>query len=214
MADPKKPFTATDILPPATVPGARRSKSSAPPSPRGDAWRAGHTLRMPAAPPLPSVVLGEAQEHEHEHEREIATPADEHSGIELLIVQDDQRSTGGRRAWRAAEVWTKRRIYGLDSTFKCFEIIDRETGKPELGNELLGARLGGGRARDATGVRFAYPYPTKGMEAMFVKDKKHGYTSGVERMVIRVRVMRTTSDQSPPSWEEIAGRWSERPPRG
>ena len=133
--------------------------------------------------------------------------------VELVVV--DEKQTGGseRRPWRAAEVWTKRRVYGLDSTFRCVEILERETGRPEATHEMLGARLGGGRLRDKEGVRFSYPLPLPGMEAMFSKGKKHGYTSAVERMVVRIRVLHTTADEVAPSWDEIASRWSEPPPR-
>jgi hypothetical protein len=133
------------------------------------------------------------------------------SNIEMLVVDERQPAGGERRPWRAAEVWTKRRVYGLDSTFRCVEILDRETGRPELTHEMLGARLGGGRHRDADTVRFSYPLPLPGMEAMFSKGKKHGYTSVVERMVVRIRVLHTSADDASPSWEDIASRWSEVP---
>jgi hypothetical protein len=133
--------------------------------------------------------------------------------VELLVVDEHQTAGSERRPWRAAEVWTKRRVYGLDSTFRCVEILDRETGRPEATHEMLGARLGGGRLRDKEGVRFSYPLPLPGMEAMFSKGKKHGYTSAVERMVVRIRVLHTTADEVAPSWDDIASRWSEPPPR-
>ena len=135
------------------------------------------------------------------------------SGIEMLVIDEKQTSGGERRPWRAAEVWTKRRVYGLDSTFRCVEILDRESGRPELTHEMLGARLGGGRMRDKDAVRFSYPLPLPGMEAMFSKGKKHGYTSAVERMVVRIRVLHTTADENVPSWDDIASRWSEPPPQ-
>lgn len=146
-------------------------------------------------------------------------PAEEHTisrmagrTVELLIVDETQLPGRERRPWRAAEVWTKRRVYGLDSTFRCFEILDRETGRPETGHDMLGARLGGGRLRAKDSARFSYPLPLPGMEAMFVKGKKHGYTSPIERMIVRVRVLHTSADEAAPSWDDIASRWSE-PPR-
>lgn len=134
-------------------------------------------------------------------------------GVELLVIDERQVPGTERRPWRAAEVWTKRRVYGLDSTFRCVEILDRETGRPEVTHEMLGARLGGGRMRDKDTVRFSYPLPLPGMEAMFSKGKKHGYTSAVERMVVRIRVLHTSADEVAPTWDDIASRWSELPPK-
>src|SRR4051794_14563013 len=133
-------------------------------------------------------------------------------GIAMVIIDEHQVAGGERRPWRAAEVWTKRRVYGLDSTFRCVEILDRQTGRPEPTHEMLGARLGGGRMREKDMVRFSYPLPLPGMEAMFTKGKKHGYTSAVEKMVVRVRVLHTSADEAAPSWDDIASRWSEAPP--
>ena len=69
------------------------------------------------------------------------------------------------------------------------------------------------RHRDKDKVRFSYPLPLPGMEAMFPKGKKHGYTSAVEKTIVRVRVLHTSADEVSPSWEDIASRWSEPPPK-
>ena len=134
-----------------------------------------------------------------------------HEGIERLVIEEHPIAGGDRRPWRAAEVWTKRRVYGLDSTFRCGEILNRATGRVEPGHEMLGARLGGGRIHDKERVRLSYPMPLPGMETMLSKGKKHGYTSVVERMIVRVRVLQTTSDERAPSWDDMASRWSDVP---
>ena len=199
---PKKDASKSDDDPPPKTAGVT------PPSAR---WESDHdlarTLKMDNAPvtvPRPAPRTPRASE---------APKNDAALGIELLVIDEKQTGGGERRPWRAAEVWTKRRVYGLDSTFRCVEILDRESGRPELTHEMLGARLGGGRMRDKEGVRFSYPLPLPGMEAMFSKGKKHGYTSAVERMVVRIRVLHTTADEAAPSWDDIASRWSEPPPR-
>ena len=174
--------------------------TSVPPPPASERWEDQHrgplTVRMPSAPKsiLPTFQRGGR-------------------GVELLVVDETQLPGQERRVWRAAEVWTKRRVYGLDSTFKCIEILDRVTGRPESGHEMLGARLGGGRLREKETVRFSYPLPLPGMEAMFMRGKKHGYTSAVERMIVRIRVLHTSTHDVQPSWEEIASRWSDPPSR-
>ncbi len=190
MVDPKKGNTRRPAAEGVSQPLSERWEQEIP---------QGRTLRLPAIP-RPSVP----------------PPLARGTGrsIELFVVDETQLpGVGERRAWRAAEVWTKRRVYGLDSTFKCIEILDRSTGRPETGHDMLGARLGGGRLREKDTVRFSYPLPLPGMEAMFMKNKKHGYTSAVERMIVRIRVLHTSADETLPTWEEIASRWSEPPPR-
>ncbi len=170
-------------------------------------------IAVPAPPLVPGAAAAKAPRPSSVPSRQSEPPKSGIiEGIELIVVEERQQPTGERRPWRAAEVWTKRRVYGLDSTFRCVEILDRQTGRPEPSHELLGARLGGGRQRDKDKVRFSYPLPLPGMEAMFSKGKKHGYTSAVERMVVRVRVLNTSPDEAAPSWDDIASRWSEPPP--
>ena len=168
----------------------------------------GKTVRMTQPPGAPSKGQTLAAGM-----HEASVPRAAGKSIELFVVDETQLPGAERKPWRAAEIWTKRRVYGLDSSFKCFEILDRETGRIEAGHEMLGARLGGGRLREVDTVRFSYPYPLPGMEAMFMKGKKHGYTSPVERMIVRVRVLHTAAGETLPTWDEIASRWSEPPPR-
>jgi len=216
MADTKKPHgrrhhsepvaKGKDVDPAMTVrlPPSERWESD------GDL---GKTMRMDSAPPVPGPPRTPRMHAGPSRGLSEPPKSGNVEGIELLVVDERQTAGGERRPWRAAEVWTKRRVYGLDSTFRCVEILDRQTGKPEHTHEMLGARLGGGRHRDKDAVRFSYPLPLPGMEAMFSKGKKHGYTSTVERMIVRVRVLHTSADEAAPSWEDIASRWSDVPPR-
>lgn len=134
------------------------------------------------------------------------------AGIEIQLVHDAQ-GTGRNKPWRAAEVWTKNRIYGMDSLMVCYEILERGSGRPEPNHSMLGSRLGGGRLRSAEAVRFSYPFPLPGMEAMFTQGKKYGYTSMVERFVLRIRLLNTDAEEHPPTWEEIASRWPGAKPK-
>ena len=133
-------------------------------------WQPGQdlseTAEMPVVPSSPVTIAPPTV-----HMAPEPIPHEAGAGVELVVVEEPMVTGGEKKAWRAAEVWTKRRVYGLDSTFKCVEIIDRETGLPERGHEMLGARLGGGRQRDNDNkVRFSYPLPLPGMEAMFMKQ--------------------------------------------
>lgn len=127
--------------------------------------------------------------------------------IEFHVIRDHHVTNGPRRTWRAIEVWTRHNVYGIDSAMTCFEIIDRATGKPDEAHAMLGAKLGGGRLREADFVRYAYPLPIPGMAAMFTQGRKHGYTSTVDRVVVRVRVLQARPDDALPTWDEIASRW-------
>ena len=209
MAEPRKP-RPQEKTPPYASPSSADSPSDS------ERWESdgddrpsdlGRTVRMDSSP-RPSVRAQTMM-------TQVPAPMPRAAGksVELFVIDETQLPGGERKPWRAAEVWTKRRVYGLDSTFKCVEILDRETGRPEVGHDMLGARLGGGRLREKDTVRFSYPLPLPGMEAMFMKGKKHGYTSAVERMIVRIRVLHTSADEATPSWDEIASRWSEPPPR-
>ncbi len=127
--------------------------------------------------------------------------------IEFHVIRDHHVTNGPRRTWRAIEVWTRHNVYGIDSAMTCFEIIDRATGKPDEAHAMLGAKLGGGRQRETDFVRYAYPLPIPGMAAMFTQGRKHGYTSTVDRVVVRVRVLQARPDDALPTWDEIASRW-------
>jgi hypothetical protein len=183
-----------------------------------DPKRGSKTLRLPSRPPGPPEEDEEkapptVRELPPELSPSLMDPPPrsraQAAGVEIHIVREGQGNARTKKPWRAAEVWTKNRVYGLDSTMKCVEIIHRETGKPELAHSMLGTRLGGGRLREGGMVRFSYPFPLPGMEAMFTEGKKCGYTSVVERFILRVRVLYTREDEAQPSWEDVAARWPE-----
>jgi hypothetical protein len=130
--------------------------------------------------------------------------ADVAGGIEILVIRE--RSGGKKRpgVWRAYEVWTRNRIYGVDASLKCHIVLDRRSGSLEAHNPATGLRLGGGRTKGASGTRVAYPFPLIGMEATFTDGKRQVFTSRVERFVIRVRDVQTKAEETP-TWEDIAG---------
>ena len=131
-----------------------------------------------------------------------AKPSDGVGRAQLVQDRVATRATE-RTTWRAFEVWTRNRIYGLDAALVCFEVIERNTGIKEVKNHLLGFRLGGGRLREGGAARFSFPFPVVGMDAMFTDGKKHAYTSRVERLVARVRELRTRLEDEMPAWEDI-----------
>jgi hypothetical protein len=110
--------------------------------------------------------------------------------------------------WKAVEVWTRNRIYVTDWSMKCIEVIDRETGKPDLGHALLGSVLAGGQKSTDDGMEMTYPLPRPDTEAVFeYQDKRKGYvsTSTVTRVIVRLRVLTVPRANVQPTWESITG---------
>lgn len=134
--------------------------------------------------------------------------ASHETGIFVTVLRARLEDVDGRPSkWRAFEVWTRNRVYGLDPQFECIEVLDRRSGQVEPNNKVIGFKLGGGRLRDDTGVRYSYPFPLAGMEGMFARDARQVYTSRIERFVVRIRDLKARNDSRPTSWEDVlAGR--------
>lgn len=173
------------------------------------------TARMADAPPLPRDAQTEVDDTPPPRPRPSRT-GDEPS-IEVVVVREEAVRDAPRTPWRAFEIWTMNRVYGLDASYRCIEVLDRATGNLEPENTMLGARFGGGRRQRGSSVVYSYPFPVEGSEAMFIQTAKYGCTSTVERVVIRVREFRVRSADAPPTWEELAGKiegaLSKRDPR-
>lgn len=126
------------------------------------------------------------------------------SGLQISVVRERAEAAMiNPNRWRAFEVWTKNRVYGLDQTMACIEVLDRRTGKVDAHSKVLGFRLGGGRLREASGVRYAYPFPLSGMEGMLGKDARQIFTSRVERFVIRIRDLKARAETKFSTWEDV-----------
>jgi hypothetical protein len=88
----------------------------------------------------------------------------------------------------------------MDASFICFEVVDRKTGKLDSAHPIVGGKLGGGRKRSGRGATYTHPLPLPGTEAMFLRAKKQGYTSPVERVIVRVRALRVRNSAT---WEQV-----------
>jgi hypothetical protein len=110
--------------------------------------------------------------------------------------------------YRALEVWTRNRVYLVDSNFACVEVIDRKTGKPDPKNSVLGTRLVGGQRKYGKTIHQAQPFPVPGTEAVFEKTSSSGravpasVTSKVERVVLHIRVT-TVVLQQEDAWADV-----------
>ena len=65
-----------------------------------------------------------------------------------------KRFVGGL-SWGTTDSTLRAAFEGFGSLREARVILDRETGRPEVGHEMLGARLGGGRLREKDTVRFS-----------------------------------------------------------
>jgi hypothetical protein len=161
-----------------------------------NAW-ANTEVTQPSGTPLPAEI---AQQHS-------VPPPRPEPPIEVVLVNESRPVASDGLPWRAFEVWTKNRIYGLDSQGVCIEVIDRTTNRRETSHSLLGAKLSGGQRRDGESIQLAHPFPIPGTEAVFKHmHKRHGHygqTSKVERVVIRMRVTTVTLKDAEPAWEQI-----------
>ena len=138
--------------------------------------------------PRPEDVVVEV-EHVHEH------------GAPALI----------EGPWRAIEIWTRNRIYGVDSAMMCRSVTDRSSDQHVPQHPTLGARLlgGQGRAPDGRIHWVSHPLPTRGGAAVFAtkmgKRLVVSETSDVTRVLVRQRVVEVGPDEPLPAWEEITG---------
>jgi hypothetical protein len=137
--------------------------------------------------------------------------------IEIQLVEENGAGSS-RRPWRAIEIWTKNRIYSVDSRMYCVEVLDRESGRADPNHSFVGARLGGGQRREGSSLRLSHPFPIPGTEAVFKlpngRQGRFGQTSKVERVVLRLRVANVSLLEAEPAWEEITGKVSIPPPAG
>src|SRR5262245_54839371 len=81
------------------------------------------------------------------------------SGIEVVVVQEDWSQAARRTPFRAVEIWTHNRVYALDASMKCIEVINQATGEPQPDHSFIGARLSGGQQRHGNVLMVSHPFP-------------------------------------------------------
>ncbi len=174
----RKPFGAT---PPAAAAARTLRLPNAPPIPGRS--------RPPPPPPAPTSSKGDA-------------------GIEVEISEQPGVQSFDSASWTLFEIWTRNRVYHVNSDFECIAVLSRATGREEPDHALKGARLTGGERRNKAAhlVDIYFPLPGPGTEAIFRSDtKKHGQfakTSTIERVVLRVRRVRIQTVAESHAWDE------------
>lgn len=174
-----------------------------PPPPKSPA-EAAPEVRAAVAPPKPA-------------DERVARSSDRPSVISSVEVEDvlevgsPSLLTG---PWRAVEIWTQNRVYGIDATMRCREVIDRASGDKAPRHATLGARLLGGqlRADDGRIVEVSHPLPRVGAAAVFSSGMgrrvRVSETSPVTRVVFRQRVVQMDGPAvscRAVSWEDVTG---------
>ncbi len=192
---------------------ATRPVYAAPPPPAAPAAPGHHqTLRLPNAPPLPSHAHGKSRpppSSSHEGRRTSTKPE---GNIEIEYVEQSGVEAHKNEAWTLFEIWTRNRVYHVDSNLECIAVITRSTGRAEANHPLRGARLTGGERRNKSAhlVDIFFPLPCPGTEAVFRSDaKKQGQfarTSTIERVVLRVRRVKVNSLAEGQAWDAIMGK--------
>lgn len=167
---------------------------------------ANRTLRLPNAPPIPG-----RSKHPPPAVPTGLSPYPE-AGIEVQVVEQPGAQAFDGSSWTLFEIWTRNRVYHVNSDFVCIAVISRATAQEEPEHPLKGARLTGGERRNKSAhlVDIYFPLPGPGTEAVFKSDaKKHGQfakTSTIERVVLRVRRVRISTVAEGQAWDERLGR--------
>ena len=125
--------------------------------------------------------------------------------VEVELVYQTGHAGMDTTPWRALEIWTRNRIYGCDWGLRCIEVLDRESGVPDLDNTLLGSRLAGGQLHTEEGIEVTHPWPRPGSEAVFEHSGRKGYvtTSTVTRVILRMRVLTVPQQKIEPTWDDL-----------
>ncbi len=109
---------------------------------------------------------------------------------------------------KIVEIWTRNRVYVLDSALICVEVVDRSSGEMSPEHSFLGRRLVGGQRRHHDDIELSFPYPRPGSEAVFEDPRgpkgQYWQTSTVARVVLRLHVITVTPNQVVPAWERLS----------
>ena len=131
--------------------------------------------------------------------------------IEVVLSRDNRVVTQGtspiQDRYRVLEVWTRNRVYIIDSALACCEVVDRRTNMSEPEHSLIGARLVGGQRKYKKTLHLSRPFPVPGTEAVFVRDdRRHapaGLTSKVERVVLHLQIAAIAMEEGSGAWDDV-----------
>jgi hypothetical protein len=130
--------------------------------------------------------------------------------VEVELVHEVRVPPYVEQPWRMLEIWTQNRIYAIDATMHCIDVVDQATRESVPDHGLLGAKLVGGQHRDGDLMHLSHPFPRPGTEAVFEqmptkKEASFSTSSTVTRVVLRLRHVTIGKGVAVPTWDEIAG---------
>jgi hypothetical protein len=200
-------FGQSDPLPPLQVARVPITVDDEPAAPKP-------LLGMEPAPPSGMADIGHlAPLVMSGSPKRVSTPA-----VDIDLVYEKRSAPLPDAPWTFLEIWTRNTIYALDARLHCVDVIDQATKKSLLDHPLRGARLVGGQIREGDAMELSHPFPRPGSEAVFEQAQgrhvRFSQTSGVTRVVMRLRVLTVTPDQLLPTWEEVTGTHSAESIRG
>jgi len=112
-----------------------------------------------------------------------------------------------RQADLAYEVWTRNRVYNIDATMTCIDVIDLTTGKSNPDHPFIGARLSGGQRRSGDASELSLPLPAPGSDAVFQKRDHTGIrlavTSAVTRVILHLHRVAVKGPERDRAWGKI-----------
>ena len=139
--------------------------------------------------------------------------------IEVELVHEVRRPPTVEKVWTMLEVWTQNRVYSIDLSMVCHQVVDIATQKPVPDHDLIGARLLGGQFNEDGKTHLSHPFPRPGTEAVFEQARPNrgvvfSHSSPVTRVVLRLRQITIVTGGEQPTWDQIAkaGRTTTLPP--
>lgn len=129
--------------------------------------------------------------------------------VEVEVRKLSNAAATTRRTPSVYEIWTKNRVYALDATLVCTDVIDLASGQSDKRHPFVGGQLVGGQRQVNENNELTFPLPTPGSEAVFQtydanRRPRLVVTSRVTRVTLTVMVVRVADTQRDDTWSSIA----------
>jgi hypothetical protein len=158
--------------------------------------------------PEPSQELGARDQHAKQPDKTRSSAPASRPQIEVEVRKVSSAASVARRTPPAYEVWTKNRVYALDATMTCIDVIDLASGQSDRRHPFIGGQLVGGQRRVHDSNELTFPLPTPSSEAVFQTRDAAGrvrlvVTSRVTRVILHVQVVKVAEQSRDTTWNQI-----------